>query len=41
MRITATGFKDTIESTPWMIASAEHTMDSRGLKSRVEMEVAA
>lgn len=41
MRITATGFKDVIDKTKWLIASAEHTMDPTGLKTRIEMEVAA
>lgn len=40
-RITATGFKTEINATPWLITSAEHTMDASGLKTRIEMEVAA
>ena len=40
-RITASGFKDVIDQTPWLIASAEHSTDSSGLKTRIEMEVAA
>ncbi len=40
MRITATGFKDVIDQTTWLIASAEHSMDAGGLKTRIEMEVA-
>lgn len=40
MMITATGFKDVIDQTTWLIASAEHSMDAGGLKTRIEMEVA-
>jgi hypothetical protein len=40
MRITASGFKAAIDQTPWLIASAEHTMDAGGLRTRIEMEVA-
>lgn len=40
MQITATGFKDVIDQTRWLIATAEHTMDASGLKTRIEMEVA-
>ncbi len=40
MKITASGFKDVIDQTRWLIASAEHTMDAGGLKTRIEMEVA-
>lgn len=40
MKITATGFKPMIDATPWLISSAEHSMDASGLKTRIEMEVA-
>lgn len=39
-RVTAQGFKSQIDGTQWLIASAEHTMDAGGLKTRIEMEVA-
>lgn len=39
-KITASGFKSMIDATPWLITSADHTMDSGGLKTRIEMEVA-
>ena len=41
VRVTATGFKSEIDRTPWLISSAEHSMDASGLKTRIEMEVAA
>lgn len=41
MRVTAAGFKNVIDGTKWLVASAEHTMDAGGLKTRLEMEVAA
>lgn len=41
IRITASGFKAMIDSTSWLISSAEHSMDSSGLKTRIEMEVAS
>lgn len=41
VKVTAAGFKTEIDTTPWLIASAEHTMDASGLKTRIEMEVAA
>ena len=40
VKVTAQGFKAQIDSTAWLIASAEHTMDASGLKTRIEMEVA-
>lgn len=40
MKVTATGFKDAIDKTRWLVASAEHSMDAGGLKTRLEMEVA-
>ena len=39
--VTAQGFKSQIDATTWLIASAEHSMDASGLKTRIEMEVAA
>lgn len=41
MKITAVGFKPLIDATRWLIASAEHSMDASGLKTRIEMNVAA
>lgn len=40
VKVTALGFKAEIDGTKWLIASAEHTMDASGLKTRIEMEVA-
>jgi len=40
VKVTALGFKAEIDGTAWLIASAEHTMDAGGLKTRIEMEVA-
>lgn len=40
VRVTAIGFKSEIDSTPWLISSAEHSMHAGGLKTRIEMEVA-
>ena len=40
MRITPSGFKSMIDATPWLITSAEHSMDSSGLRTQIEMEVA-
>lgn len=41
VQVAATGFKPQIDQTRWLISSAEHTMDAGGLKTRIEMEVAA
>lgn len=41
MGIEATGFRALIDQTKWRIASAEHTMESGGLKTSLTMEVAA
>lgn len=41
MTITASGFKSMIDQAAWLIANAEHTMDASGLKTQIEMEVAA
>jgi len=41
MRITASDFKPQIDGTRWLISSAEHSMDAGGLRTRIEMEVAA
>ncbi len=38
--IAATGFRAHIDREMWQIASADHTMDSSGLKTRLSMEVA-
>ncbi len=40
VKVTALGFKAEIDATKWLIASAEHTMDASGLRTRIEMEVA-
>ena len=40
MKITATGFKDVIDTALWLITSAEHTTDADALKTWIEMEVA-
>jgi len=40
VKVTAQGFKTEIDATAWLIASAKHTMDASGLKTRIEMEVA-
>jgi phage protein D len=39
-RIAALGFRAHIDAQGWQIASAEHTMDGSGLKTRITMEVA-
>ena len=38
--ISASGFRAHIDREKWQIASAEHTMDGSGLKTRLSMEVA-
>lgn len=40
MAVTATGFRPHIDADPWRIASAEHSMDGRGLQTRLSLEVA-
>ena len=38
MRITATGFKPGINGSGWLIATADHAMDDRGLSTRLSLE---
>lgn len=40
MPIEASGFRAHIDGEKWQIASAEHTMDASGFKTRLTMEVA-
>jgi len=41
-RVTAEGFKAEIDATPWLLAEAEHQLDSvGGFTTRVQFELAA
>lgn len=40
MRVTTSDFRPHVDATTWLVASADHEMDGRGLSTRIALEVA-